>query len=1145
MDSLEEHFPTHSIVFSDTRIEQMTAITIAQHTAGNEYVEPGQHIYITPVRLILHEGTFTRPHAVVDNPFVTVVQSDRHVIVHCDCGSKLHQLCDHAALVLTAIISNEAFGCFFNDRLRLHKLQKFAKDYGLEHRPDLDKFFAIGYEHKKLVISPRQSTLIPVTAESLQAMNALIHTGTPALPKTAGTDRITIVVLKQHKFYRYLLVELYQGEMAKNGKIKNPLTPVAPLDFTWQSDDPDHIKFFTAVHKFQAHADGKRNEADIKALRAIVKNPSGYPFYYHVPEISENVTAASIEPVKVALFHGKIGLTVDTNHDFFELGGTLTLHEQVYALKDIVLKFSYFFFIEDTLYLIDQLLVPGIIDLLKNRPGNLQVHATKFRAFKEQLLDKLEEKLAIDYTFIQPATPVQLEQQGFNEEATQLLYLSDMPNYVMIIPVMRYGDVEIPIRTKKQIYSKDDKGKDFLVERDGKAESHFMGLLIRQHPYFAEQLDNELHYFYLHRKHFLAEEWFLPAFEIWKEKGIAVYGFNELEGNKLNPHRIKVDLKVMSGINWFNVEVNARFGKKSASLKQIYKAIRDKSKYVALDDGTQGILPQEWMEKFARYFDAGEVIDLKNIQIAKVNFRVIDQLFEQEVLDKQVDEELAIYRQKIHDFEAIKEVPVPVGLLATLRPYQQTGVNWLNFLDDFNFGGCLADDMGLGKSMQVIAFILLQRTKVKQNTNIIVVPATLIFNWQAEIARFAPSIKVLTIYGASRMRDTSAFDNFEVILTSYGTLLSDIELLRTYAFNYAFLDESQNIKNPETQRYKAVCLLQARNRIAVTGTPIENNTYDLYSQLSFACPGLLGSKRYFREVYAIPIDMFKSSKRARELQRTIEPFVLRRTKQQVAAELPEKTEMILYCEMGDEQRRLYDAQEKEFREQISATSGDELKKHQLNVLKGLTRLRQICDAPALLGDDKYSRADAAKIDLLMEQIEEKSPVHKILVFSQFVSMLNLIRLELVEKGIGFSYLTGGTKNRQAAVDVFQEDPNCRVFLISLKVGGTGLNLTAADYVYLVDPWWNPAVENQAIDRAHRIGQDKKVIAVRMICKNTLEEKMLTMQANKKELSDELIRTDGTLLRSLEKKDLLHLLSHEAGSAPVAPIDSRNDHATNA
>jgi SNF2 family DNA or RNA helicase len=211
-------------------------------------------------------------------------------------------------------------------------------------------------------------------------------------------------------------------------------------------------------------------------------------------------------------------------------------------------------------------------------------------------------------------------------------------------------------------------------------------------------------------------------------------------------------------------------------------------------------------------------------------------------------------------------------------------------------------------------------------------------------------------------------------------------------------------------------------------------------------------------------------------------------------------------------------------------------------LKGLTRLRQLCDAPALLGDDKYSRADAAKIDLLMVQIEEKSPVHKILVFSQFVSMLNLIRLELVEKGIGFSYLTGATKNRQAAVDAFQEDSNCRVFLISLKVGGTGLNLTAADYVYLVDPWWNPAVENQAIDRAHRIGQDKKVIAVRMICKNTLEEKMLTMQANKKELSDELIRTDGTLLRSLEKKDLLHLLSHDAGGLSPAAIDNGDDDA---
>ncbi|WP_315816195.1 DEAD/DEAH box helicase [Paraflavitalea speifideaquila] len=400
-------------------------------------------------------------------------------------------------------------------------------------------------------------------------------------------------------------------------------------------------------------------------------------------------------------------------------------------------------------------------------------------------------------------------------------------------------------------------------------------------------------------------------------------------------------------------------------------------------------------------------------------------------------------------------------------------MNWLNFLDDLNFGGCLADDMGLGKSIQIIAFILSQRNKVQRNTNLLVVPSTLIFNWQQEVARFAPSIKLLTVHGASRIRDAASFDQYELILTSYGTLLTDIQFMKDYVFNYVFLDESQNIKNPETQRYKSVRLLNSRNKIAVTGTPIENNTFDLFSQLSFACPGLLGSKQFFKDTYSIPIDTFKSSKRAIELHKKVKPFILRRTKQEVAPELPEKTEMVLYCEMEEEQRGIYEAYEKEFREYISATTADELKKSPMNVLKGLTRLRQICDAPALLGDDALTGTSSAKINTLIEQIETKSPHHKIIVFSQFVSMLQLIRTQLISRNIGFEMLTGSTRNRGAVVNAFQTNPNSRVFLISLKAGGTGLNLTEADYVYLVDPWWNPAVENQAIDRAHRIGQDKK------------------------------------------------------------------------
>jgi SNF2 family DNA or RNA helicase len=292
----------------------------------------------------------------------------------------------------------------------------------------------------------------------------------------------------------------------------------------------------------------------------------------------------------------------------------------------------------------------------------------------------------------------------------------------MVIPVMRYGDVEIPVRTKRNIYATDDRGKEFIVNRDDEAEAIFTAMVMRQHPFFEEQMDNDLHYFYLHRERFLAEDWFLDTFEEWRQAGVIVLGFDELEGNKLNPYKVKIDIKVQSGINWFNAVVEARFGARKASLKQLQKAVRSKNKYVQLDDGSLGILPVEWLEKFADYFNAGEISDEDLLQIPKVNFAAIEAFCREDEIDSAVKSELALYRERFRDFKAIADVAVPAGLRATLRPYQKEGLNWLNFLDNFNFGGCLADDMGLGKSVQIIAFILSQRTKAKHNTNLLVVP---------------------------------------------------------------------------------------------------------------------------------------------------------------------------------------------------------------------------------------------------------------------------------------------------------------------------------------------------------------------------------------------------------------------------------------
>jgi SNF2 family DNA or RNA helicase len=628
--------------------------------------------------------------------------------------------------------------------------------------------------------------------------------------------------------------------------------------------------------------------------------------------------------------------------------------------------------------------------------------------------------------------------------------------------------------------------------------------------------------FYLHKKRFIENNWFLDAFEAWRNKGITVLGFNELKNNNLNPYKANISINVISGIDWFETSVKVKFDKQTVSLKHLHRSIRNKSKFVQLDDGTLGILPDEWIEKFTGYFSAGEVVE-ETIRTSKINYASVEELYELEQLDGMVKDEMKLYRSKLSNFESIKEIAVPAGLNATLRGYQREGLNWLNFLDGFNFGACLADDMGLGKTIQVLAFILSQKEKGHHNTNLVVVPASLIFNWQQEVEKFAPSIKIRTVYGSDRAKVVHDFDNYEIVLTSYGTLLADIRFLKEYRFNYIFLDESQTIKNPESQRYKAVRLLKSRNKVVLTGTPIENNTFDLYGQLSFACPGLLGTKQQFKRLYSVPIDQFKDARSARDLQKKINPFILRRTKEQVAKELPDKTEMVIYCEMGTEQRDIYEANKEEIRDYLIGKSDDELAKSSMHVLQGITKLRQICNSPAILKEGKHENT-SSKLEVLIEQIENKSPHHKILVFSQFVTMLDLVKQELIDRNIGFEYLTGQTRNRQAVVGSFQDNPNIRVFLISLKAGGIGLNLTQADYVYLIDPWWNPAVENQAIDRSYRIGQQKNVVAVRLICPDTIEEKIMKMQDTKKDLATDLIKTEESIFKTLTKKDLLGLLN---------------------
>lgn len=1111
----------YDYVLHDFNLKDLNGIFILKHLSGEVRTDARGFFNLYPEQIEIDFAAFSQPESDTLFPIVQVQQNQSSVKLSCRCATPKNKLCTHQAQVLYNILHREDFAIFFDERLRRQKLHTLALDYGLEKEANMDTVFSITHNDGSFQIKPKIAALQPFNKEAKEQLTALL------LPKENITSRVkqandlskTIIVLGQHRYYSNLSIELYEGEKTKAGKIKNPLQRINLNNLLFKTDDSDELKFYSGIATFQANYNNDQTGEEIEALKAIVKNPQQIPFYLQDAR-QANIQASTLTPVNVQFLDLDLRLSVNQLKDFYEITGRLTIEGKSYELDQLVLVHQYFIRLKDELYLITRPDFLRVISFFKKQSNRLILHKTKYPEFQKLILIQLEGSIKVDYTYLKAATPDQLEEKGFDLENEQLIYLSESEDFILLTPVMRYGNLEIPVLSKRQIQAQDKLGNVFTLHRDEDAELQFISNLLRQHPYFYDQETNDS--FYLHRKRFLEEGWFLDAFEEWRNKGIHILGFNQLKNNKLNEHKAQINIEVLSGTDWFETKVKVKFGKQQVALKHLHKSIRNKHKFVTLDDGSQGILPHEWIQKFTDYFNAGEVTD-EAILTPKIKFATLTDLYEDALLDGEVKNELQRYHQQFEGTDVIREVEVPAALKASLRPYQREGLNWLNFLDDFNFGACLADDMGLGKTIQILAFILSQREKVSHNTNLVVVPASLIFNWKAEVEKFAPSITVKTIYGNERIKTTDDFDQFEMVITSYGTLLSDIRFLKDYRFNYIFLDESQNIKNPESQRYKAVRLLKSRNKVVMTGTPIENNTFDLYGQLSFACPGLFGSKQQFADLYSTPIDQFKDKKRAEELQKKIKPFLMRRTKEQVAKELPDKTEIVLYCEMGVEQREVYEANKKEIQDFVLGKTEDELPKSSMHVLKSITMLRQICNSAALLSDGKSYVQASSKIEVLIEQIENKARNHKILVFSQFVTMLDLIKKELEKRNIRYEYLTGQTRKRQDPVKSFQENADIPVFLISLKAGGTGLNLTQADYVYLVDPWWNPAVENQAIDRAYRIGQQKNVMAVRLICPDTIEEKIMKLQASKKDLVKNLIQPDGGFFKGLSKKELLGLL----------------------
>jgi SNF2 family DNA or RNA helicase len=600
---------------------------------------------------------------------------------------------------------------------------------------------------------------------------------------------------------------------------------------------------------------------------------------------------------------------------------------------------------------------------------------------------------------------------------------------------------------------------------------------------------------------------------------------------------ISMNIKTGMQNDWFDLHASVIFDGFEIPFHKFRKNILNNIREYLLPNNEIFVLPDEWFARYREVFEFGKT-EGNSIRIHKQHFFILEKtesIGNQSKLKK---------LDKLNRSESLPLAELPQGLAANLRPYQHEGYTWLQYLQTNNLGGCLADDMGLGKTVQAIA--LLQKNKENLNhkiinkkdseqqldlfglpqvniTSLIVVPASLVHNWVNEIRKFAPSFKVYTHVGNQRKKSTSKFQNFDIVISSYHTVRQDIDLFSGFEFHYIILDESQVIKNPSSKIYKAIEILKSQYKLALTGTPIENSLIDLWAQMNFVNNGLLGSLAFFKKEFTIPIEKRNQQEKEEKLKTLINPFILRRKKDEVALELPPVSEQVIYCSMTDEQRKFYESEKSIIRNLIfEKIENQGIEKTSMIVLQGLTRLRQIANHP-LLVDEEYSE-ESGKFNEVSRNIQNIiSEGHKVLIFSSFVKHLELFEIQIKKEKIKYTMLTGESINRESIVKAFQDNPSCKIFLISLKAGGVGLNLTAADYVFILDPWWNPASESQALSRAHRIGQDKNVFVYRFISENSIEEKIQMLQERKSKLAATFIQSNNPV-KDISKKELEDLFA---------------------
>lgn len=744
---------------------------------------------------------------------------------------------------------------------------------------------------------------------------------------------------------------------------------------------------------------------------------------------------------------------------------------------------------------------------------DVDTYAYDSLGFSEKILLDLEKKYAVD------------RHQFFQEEHIEVdpnfqLLLSESGNFLMMHPQFNYDDIIVDGSYKPQ-YVLYKSGVKCIVNRKESLELEFTNEIKATHPNFAKQLNG---FYFLSVDDAKKKNWFLKFYHNMLAKNVAIVGMDMLKNFRYSSYPIETHSEIIGNSNnLLHLRLEVKFGNETIENSELKKALISKQKTILLSDNTIGVLSEEWLEKYGVLVKHSQITDgtlslpkwllIFNKTLSESIEETTDDFVETGWWDQWNSWQM--YDQPIY--------PISKEIKATLRPYQQKGFEWMILLNQIGAGACLADDMGLGKTLQTICFLDYKANKSPNTIQMIITPASLMYNWKVELEKFAPHLKVLVYHQSNRSIENLVNEQANILVTSYGTARSDIDLLEGLQFSTIVLDESHNIKNPLSLVSQAVLRLQAESKIILSGTPVMNNTMDLYPQLSFILPHMFGQQEFFTKEYVHPIDRDKDTEKIEQLKRVTSPFILRRTKEQVAKDLPSKTESILWCRMGSAQRRYYEEVKSNIRNSLFVDIQNQgLQKSKMSILAGIQKLRQLCSSPVPIDDCQHVTDESIKVTTLIEELEGNLVQNKVIVFSQFLGALDNIGQQLRKKKISYYLIDGSTpqQKRQEQIDKFQQKDNTvRVFLLSLKAGNSGFTLTEANYVFLIDPWWNRQVENQAIDRVYRIGQDKNVFAYRMICKDTIEERIIQLQNRKYELSENLITEDEGFVKNLNESDI--------------------------